>query len=164
MEFRIRKASHDDVPGIIGAHRRSIREVCCRDYTEEQVAVWSGRDFEESIWCEAIDTEEVEIVVNSTEEVFGFCHHGFFSDEKPRYEVKGLYLCPEVLGRGLGSRLASNAITCGGGAECDEIILYSTKTARAFYEYKGFSVVAESVFEIEGVKLPCIEMSMNLGQ
>ena len=162
MNFKIRRADHADAAGIIHAHRCSIREICSDDYTEEQIAIWSGRDFKEGIWHETIDKDTVEVIVDASEAVFGFCHHGYTSKEKKINEIKGLYLRPQALGKGFGSKLVSNAVDHSTANGCTSIILYSTKTAQPFYEYQGFSLIAERSIEMQGVKLPCLEMSMAL--
>jgi len=79
MNFKIRRGSHTDAAGIIDAHRCSIRKVCSDDYTEEQINVWSGRDFKEEVWREIMDKDTVEVIVDASEAIFGFCHHGYTS-------------------------------------------------------------------------------------
>jgi GNAT superfamily N-acetyltransferase len=162
MNCNIRSAAHADAAGIIRAHRRSIRELCGADYTAEQIAVWSGRDFSRQFWCDTMDVDAVEVVVDSAQQVRGFCHHGRPSEDSSCYEVMSLYLCPEVMGCGLGRRLMINATRQAKRHQCREIRLNSTMTARAFYTHLGFQIVAETAKEMQDVKIPCIAMSLPL--
>lgn len=43
--INIRRAQHKDALEIIDSHVRSIREICEKDYTPEQIEAWAGRNF-----------------------------------------------------------------------------------------------------------------------
>ena len=40
MNFIIRQARDEDALGIISVHVNSIRNVCAKDYTSEQIEAW----------------------------------------------------------------------------------------------------------------------------
>lgn len=103
MNYIIRRATHQDAKRIIEAHRRSIREVCSKDYNQEQIAGWSGRNFKEERWCQTIDKDFVWVISNDTQNIFGFGHLKFI--ENAQAEIAGFYFIPEVIGRGFGKQL-----------------------------------------------------------
>ena len=133
MSLFIRTACHEDADGMIKAHRISIREVCAKDYTVEQIDAWSGRDFKAKIWHQYMDKDAVSVVADEAVNIFGFCHHGTADEIQNKYELKGLYLTPDALGMGFGSKMVSDAISLAKKQGHDELFLYSTKTAVEFY-------------------------------
>ncbi|MCC5850882.1 MAG: GNAT family N-acetyltransferase [Verrucomicrobia bacterium] len=153
--FTIEPAKHSDAAGIIAAHVRSIREVCAKDYSVEQIAVWSGRDFQEYIWREAMDRDDVR-VVKSNETIVGFVHCRVVSETE--VVVEGFYLTPEAIGQGVGRELLSMIYEALSNRGIEVIRLQSTKTSVGFYRAMGFSTTCESVIEFSGVKLACFEM------
>lgn len=154
--FNIRRAQHSDAQSIINSHVRSIREVCSKDYTPEQIEAWSGRKFKAELWCQTIDRDYVWVIeVNS--EVRGFGQLAFLDDTTA--EVMGLYFTPEARGLGAGKKLLSvirdEAISKG----IKKLQLYATLTAKTFYESHGFKQIDGSCsIEMRGVQIPCYPM------
>ncbi len=160
MSYQIRRALHHDAKGIIATHRRSIRELCQRDYTEAQIAAWSGRDFKEERWHASIDKDMVWVIADTADNIFGFGHLEF-PDNKPA-RLAGLYFAPEVLGFGYGRKIVELM-----KAECRNksiftVDLLATKTAKRFYERMGFVQDGESTQApmgdqwIECFKMECV--------
>lgn len=160
MELNIRRARKEDATGIIGAHRRSIREVCSRDYTPEQIAAWSGRDFQEVRWHETMDRDIVWVVADASDNIYGFGHLKLITESA---ELMGLYFVPEAIGRGFGKKMIELM-----RKECDlkkikTISLTGTKTAKKFYEVAGFAQVGPmKEVSIGGIPIGVFQMQMGL--
>ena len=95
----IRRARYPDVRGIIQAHIKSIREICSKDYNEQQIKAWT-EGFKESIWQELMTKNHIWVADNN-ETICGFCHLNIYEEEAI---IKGLYLSPEVSGQGVGEK------------------------------------------------------------
>src|SRR5687768_6896034 len=69
----IRRAVPGDARAIHEAHMRSIREVCAKDYSEEQIRAWAGREFRQNERTAAITRDSVW-VVEAEGRVAGYAH------------------------------------------------------------------------------------------
>lgn len=155
--FYIRRALHSDASAIIDSHIRSIREVCSKDYTPEQIAAWSGRDFKIERWCETIDKDYVW-VVEVDSKVRGFGH--FSLKEGKVGEIRGLYFAPECRGLGAGKKLFKLIEDEAKRNDIVELQLNGTITAKPFYESCGFKQVGDACgLELGGVQIPCFFMN-----
>lgn len=160
--FTLRPARPEDAEGIIRAHVRSIREVCARDYTPEQIHAWSGRDFSADIWRETISHDQVWVVASQDDSVHGFGH---LTLKAPGLaEISGLYFAPEAMGHGLGRKMINLLVAAAMKHGARSLILQSTITAQGFYERLGFKPVPgpSSVTLQNGVALPCVPMEREL--
>jgi ribosomal protein S18 acetylase RimI-like enzyme len=156
----IRKAVHDDAPLIIQSHIRSIREVCLLDYTPEQIAAWSGRDFKVSRWCESIDRDQVWVISNEQREIFGFGHLMFPVDGEGY--VAGLYFVPEAKGLGFGQQMMGLILAEARKRQLKLIKLDGTKTALKFYLAAGFVAGESACVVMADQQIDCIKMQMHL--
>ncbi len=161
MEFEIRRAQHFDAAKIIESHRRSIREVCSKDYNQQQIAVWSGRNFRDEVWQQTMDTDFVWVISNSRNDIYGFGHLKIKLDKQA--VVAGLYFIPEVMGKGFGKKLIELIILECRQQGVKNVTLSSTITAKSFYEKMGFQCLGDlSSVEIGGEKIDCYEMKITL--
>lgn len=134
MSANVRRAKEGDERGIHDAHMKSIKEVCSKDYTQEQVNAWGGREFNYEGKRKLILNQYVWIVEKDNKiEGYGllFCSEGVA-------EIGGLYFTPEVLGQGYGKVIIDQIKEVAKSLGHKEIILSSTKTSKKFYEKQGF--------------------------
>jgi putative acetyltransferase len=160
MKVTIRRAIHTDSDDIIVAHVRSIRGLCSKDYTQEQIEAWAGRNFKASLWDQAIDRDFVW-VVEVDAKVLGFGHLALM-DEKTG-EVMGLYFTPELKGQGAGKKLLGIMKLEAQIHGIKELNLFATLTAKSFYQSQGFSQVSGDLsIEMRGIQIPCFPMKCFL--
>lgn len=62
MSAIVRKARYGHEQGIHNSHMTSIKEVCSKDYTPEQIATWGGRSFNLEQKRNLIDNHHVWVV------------------------------------------------------------------------------------------------------
>ena len=154
----IRRARHADAAGIITAHVRSIREVCSRDYRPEEIAAWSGRNFKEHIWHEAMD-RDIVWVLDADKSIQGFGHLRFKPER--RADIAGLYFVPEAIGQGFGRRLMSLIYDALEDQGVERAIVQATVNAEGFYRAMGFQAVQRATHEVDGVPIDCIDMEKH---
>lgn len=154
--INIRRAKHSDAHDIITAHVRSIREICAKDYTPEQIEAWAGRKFKPELWCQAMDRDYVWVVeLNS--QVKGFGHLAIMNENIG--EVMGLYFTPELRGLKAGKKLFSEMVEEARKHGVKKLELHATLTAKTFYESLGFhQVEGRCSVEMQGVDIPCFPM------
>jgi GNAT superfamily N-acetyltransferase len=136
-KFIIRSAQSGDEAGIHEAHMRSIREVCVKDHGEEEIRGWGNRPLGNR-WTDAIKTGHVW-VIESNGSIFGHAYIRIFEENgEKRAHVHGLYLTPEVAGRGYGTKLGQLMLDTAKNAGVKLVTLESTLTAHEFYKRLGF--------------------------
>jgi lipoyl(octanoyl) transferase len=153
----IRLATLDDAEGICAAHIASIREVCSRDYSPEQIEAWAGPKNAE-MYRKSLRDGNVIFVADEHGRIDGFIELDF-----QHREIRAFYLRKEAIGKGIGSELLSQGEQVFSSLGVEEIHLNSTLTSIRFYEARGFTNHGKMVFELpNGVGLECVRMSKRL--
>jgi GNAT superfamily N-acetyltransferase len=150
----VRPYQPGDEVGIAEAHRRSIHELCSKDYAPEQIADWGGARIKPERYVESITkNSEKFFVLDDSGTIGGFA--GWFGEE-----IQGFYMHPEYVGKGWGRKLFQVAETDFWQATQHPICtIISTITAKLFYEKMGYKVVSPYVRTFRsGVSLDCWKM------
>lgn len=162
-DVTIRRAEVADARDIHEAHMKSIREVCAKDYSGDDIAAWGGRPFDEAAWINSI-AEGGVWVLEADGRIEG---HGRLSvhdtaDGKIG-RVESLYLTPKVLGRGYGRRIMDCLLEDAEIAGVIRVDLDSTITSQNFYTRLGFlGEPGEHFIKIGGRAIRCFRMSKRL--
>ncbi len=133
----IRSARAGDESAIHEAHMRSIREVCVKDHGENEIKGWGNRPLGNR-WIDAIKKDHVW-VIEAGDRICGHAYIRVFKENgDARAHIHGLYLTPEVIGKGFGSKLAHLMLDTAKKAGVKRVTLESTLTAHEFYKKLGF--------------------------
>ncbi len=159
MHYVIRKSKMDDLDEVIEAHKRSILELCSRDYTEEQVNRWSDVNYSLQVWARSV-LHEFHWVVEVEGKVEGFCHAQIHEDG--RGEIAGLYFTRKIAGHGIGREILERAMDYIKSSGALEISITATISAKGFYEKMGFVEIEEKNVDVRGVSLVCFTMVMSV--
>lgn len=157
----IRKARPSDAAHIIVAHVRSIRELCSKDYTPEQIKAWAGRDFSTENWIRRM-VDSWLWVVEKDSFVEGVAFLRKETDEISFMDA--LYFTPAVTGLGLGKQMMKLVMQEARAQGFKSMKLEATLTSYKFYQKQGFvddpSCKEKRIFG--GVEIPCIAMKIDL--
>ena len=153
----IRKGKIEDKQQVNLAHKRSIREVCSKDYNEEQVRIWSDVTYDQEIWNRSIQND-IYYVLEKDGTIEGFIHGRVHPDNTG--EIMGLYFTPEVIGLGYGRKVFDLVMNDIKSSSPSRVIISGTKTARPFYEAMGFTVVEIKQSNIRGTMIETNEMEL----
>ena len=136
--IKIRRARREDAPSIHEAHMRSIREICAKDYSAEEIQGWGHRPYDESLRHKAIEQQLVWVLC-SDEIIEGYAHMSLIEKEGifSAY-IYGLYLSAQVAQQGWGKQMLQLMIEEARNFQACEIHLLSTVTAQNFYKKFGF--------------------------
>lgn len=133
----IRPATADDAIALCSVWRRSINEICDRDYDTAQRARWCENKTPENLALWTSDPDgRVLAAVASGGWVVGV---GYVRFKPARAEILGCYIVPEALGRGVGTALLMAMEQEARHRGAAVINLRSTTTARPFYLRHGFA-------------------------
>ena len=114
------------------AHKRSIREVCSKDYNPEQIEKWSDVTYTLDRWTNTV-TNECCYVIELDNEIHGVCHSKVHEDN--RGEIVGLYLTPEVIGIGVGRQIFEKCMDYIKGFNSKIVFINGTLTAKGCLLY-----------------------------
>lgn len=160
MKTEIRRARDQDAAFIPGVLSTSIKTICSKDYSHEEVEAWLRRSLTSAQWLDVIRRDEVWVVTNG-KSVLGFSHLAIMSETEG--EILGFYLTPPVLNLGLGRKLFLDMQAFAAGVGVKRLSLLSTLTARDFYLRMGFTPTGElEKHSMGGSLLPAYPMECRL--
>lgn len=163
IKYFIRRAKKEDALALHNAHMCSIREVCSKDHTPEEISGWGNRPFNEEQRIHAIENQSVWVVeINNLIE--GYAAIKFKEiDQEIHAHIFGLYLAPKALGQGIGKELLNLMIAEAKNNNVNRITLESTITAHRFYQKYGFVDYGEELkVNIGGSEVRCRPMEFIL--
>ncbi|HEY7689046.1 MAG TPA: GNAT family N-acetyltransferase [Dongiaceae bacterium] len=140
----LRAGTPEDGIAIRDLHEASIRAYGISAYSAEEVESWVGV-LEHHRYGEAMTREgEIFLLAVATDGALaGFC--SYKADE-----VVGLYVAPGLGRQGIGTALLAAAECAIVGNGHTKVRIGAALSARAFYEAKGYRVVADRVWKSRG--------------
>lgn len=161
----IRDAQETDADAIWRIHTGSIEKLCSTHYSKTDIEQWTRRQAPEK-YVNFIGQDDF-IVAICEGRVVGFGHMGACEDREKlvpsvELEVKGLYVSPEVVGRGVGRALFGELERRAVERGCRQLTVCSTLNAIPFYESCGFVVVKEVFHCVGGHSLRCKVLEKQL--
>ncbi|AZA85016.1 GNAT family N-acetyltransferase [Chryseobacterium lactis] len=151
----IRRGVESDLPGMKQLFAETITEICKKDYTPEQLQAWKSGVDNHQRW-EKVIKEQFVLIALSENKIVGFCtlDQGNYIDllfvhqnEQHHGIASGLYALMEE------EALRKNEVTLSADV---------SKTAKHFFEKKGFQVVKEQIVTVKGINLINYKMQKNI--
>lgn len=161
MEVDVREAEFDDIDSICSVTRTSIEKLAHESYTPEQISAWANAVTPELY---PIDSEETYFLVAEKDEcIIGL---GWMKTDSDEYlhasvdgEITGMYVSPDVAGRGVGTRLYNELELFATEQNVDSLGLWASLNAVPFYEDRGYTRVTDQTVEYQdGIEVSVLEM------
>ncbi|WP_049736066.1 GNAT family N-acetyltransferase [Rhizobium ecuadorense] len=146
----IRSYQPEDADATIEIFLRAVREVSSRDYSPAQIEAWAKVE-DRSLWAERRISRSAWIAEIDGEPVG-------FSDLTGDGCLDMMFVHPEFQGRGVASRLLSRVELEALRLGFKRIHTEASRTARPFFERKGFRVIARQTVEKRGQSLENFRM------
>jgi len=150
----IRAASHNDLREIQELFRGSVLNVCSRDYTEAQTAVWSAGSKNAEKWYNGISNQYFVLDVRS-------CGVAGFASLK-QSEIDLLYVHHKCQGQGIGKGLITHLENYARDHNVHEMVAFSSITARPFFEKLGFKTLLQQTVVLNSINLINYKMLKSL--
>ncbi len=155
--FTIRRATQEDREGIWRAHFGAVSETCATHYSPDVIRIWAG----------GLRPEKYEAAIRSSEFFVaeeGGAVVGFAELDRETGEVQGLYVSPEVAGRGVGRALLGKLEEIARARGLGSMHLTSSLNAVTFYERAGFVPTGTETRTLgPGVERASVKMLKKLG-
>jgi len=149
QDISLREAVLNDLPQIRLLFEETINAVCENDYSAKQLKVWSASFERNPLKWEKRLSDQYFIVAEIDGTIVGIA-----SLENDNY-IDVMYVHKDFQGKGIASVLLDHLLTRAGNTEISSDV---SKTARTFFERKGFEVVKENHLEIDGVPISNFRM------
>jgi len=142
LRVTIRPYNSDDLHATVDIFLRAIKEVSSRDYSPEQIAAWAKVDdlnawgaarFSRPTWIAVVDDQPVG-----------------FTDLTDSGLLDMMFVHPKFQGVGIASRLLARVESEAHAQGIKRIHTEASKTARPFFEKKGFVLVRAQRVEKRG--------------
>ena len=145
----IRRAQLNDAAALHSLHTAAVRTICSQAYAPEIVDGWlAGRS--PVGYRPPIERGDM-IVAEGASGILGF-------GEAVPGTIVGLYVRPDVAGRGIGSLLLRHLLTVACREPLQGVRVESTINASSFYERFGFREVHRTAVQRNNVYVPVVEM------
>lgn len=154
--FHLRPYEEKDLEEILGLFYGTVHQVCRRDYTEEQLWAWADGAPDREAWGRSLKAHET-VTAWLGESIAGF------GDLEGDY-LDRLYVHKNYQGLGIGSRIAGELEGRAVRAGKQRMITHASRTARPFFEARGYRVRKEQQVERKGVLLTNFLMEKELGR
>jgi len=146
VHMNIRRGNISDIDTLKTLYAGTIQNICCADYNEQQISVWSANEKDDSRWNK-VAREQTVIVAEDGNEITGFCtltNRGYIDLFFVHMDHQGKGIA-RVLYRELEKSAAEQGIL--------SLTADVSKTARPFFESMGFDLIAEQEVSLKDVAL-----------
>lgn len=152
MNLKLRQATLNDLEEIQHLFVTTIRDVCSKDYDSAQIEAWTCSVNNVDRWQSSL-TDQYFIVAELDETIVGF---GSLENGNNLFF---LYVHKDFQRKGIAHRLFEKLKAKSQELGFDTLTSDVSKTARPFFEAKGFKVVQENNVTVAEVSLVNYNMS-----
>jgi putative acetyltransferase len=151
MQVQIKVAEAKDLEPILTLFRECVLSVCRADYSEAQLTAWASASLNKERWIHKIQDQYFIIALNK-EIIVGF------ASLEGSDAIDLLYVHKDFQRSGVADALFSALCERAGKNGAKELRAEVSKTAKGFFERKGFNVIASQSVKRSGVELDNFQM------
>lgn len=139
-------------------HKASINTLCRSHYTPAQIEAWAEPKRPEHY--EPLIRDLTVFVMEEGDDIVAFA-----ALDSTAADIRALYVAPEVVGRGVGTRILDALEFEARRLAIPRLTVSATLNSIGFYAARGYSSTgaAENVLP-QGVSLPCVRMEKTLAR
>lgn len=146
MTLILRPAQIRNIQALQALYKSTIEQSCINDYTDEQIRVWAASALNDERWKKRIEGQYFLVAIIDNEIV------GFASLENQNY-IDMMYVHHHHLRKGIAGLLMDALEDEARKYQVKELHSNVSKTARPFFERRGFEVVKENWVKLNGVSI-----------
>lgn len=141
--MKLREYHASDCPELTRLFYDTVHSVCAGEYTPEQLDAWADGRPDLEAWDRSLSAHDT-LVAEEEGRILGF------GDMTAEGYLDRLFMHREAQGRGIASALCA---ALEGRCSAPEFTVHASKTARTFFQSRGYQVVREQQVERRGVLL-----------
>ena len=143
MKIDLRPYCTADLPALARLFYRTVHTVCAKDYTPQQLNAWASGSIDEAAWDASLRAHVTRIAEVGGEIV------GFGDMDETGY-LDRLYVAADWQKCGIATAIC-DALEAAVPSAC--YTTHASKTARTFFECRGYRVRYAQAVERRGVKM-----------
>ncbi|NCC70730.1 GNAT family N-acetyltransferase [bacterium] len=155
--MEIRKPKIEEAEEVSNLLINTIKNVNSKDHNLEQIESWLPSNSVERLKQKFTDNKRSIFVLVDKKEIMAYLC--MFLESKL---ITSLYVKHTEIGKGYGKKLLQFAEDFAKQNNLDELKLDSSTTAFNFYKSQAYIAIKESNHDLNGVKIPIIEMYKKL--
>ena len=141
--MKLREYRASDCPELTRLFYDTVHSVCAGEYTPEQLDAWADGRPDLKAWARSLSAHDT-LVAEEEGRILGF------GDMTAEGYLDRLFVHREAQGRGIASALCA---ALEGRCSAPEFTVHASKTARTFFQSRGYQVVRDQQVERRGVLL-----------
>ena len=141
--MHLRDYRSGDCPALIRLFRETVHAVCAGDYTPEQLDAWAPEDMDQPAWDRSFLAHRTLVAVEGGEII------GFADLDPATGYLDRLYVHRDHQRQGVAAALCDALEPLAPG----RVFTHASRTARPFFERRGYRVVRARQVERRGVTL-----------
>lgn len=153
--FEIRNGTLKDVAEMQDLFVKTVKNICCDDYTPEQIKVWISGIENTQRWISIVDSQALLVAEEASKII------GFISLESGNY-IDMLYIHTDYQRKGIAFRLFSEMENIAKQNNIKELYSNVSITAKPFFEKLGFVVIREQQVILKSIPLTNYKMIKTL--
>lgn len=150
--MKLRAYQSGDCPVLIRLFRETVHAVCAGDYAPAQLAAWAPEDIDQPVWDRSL-LLHTTLVAEEGGQIIGFGD----LDPATGY-LDRLYVHRNHQRQGVAAALCGALEPLAPG----RVFTYASRTARPFFERRGYRVIRARQVKRRGVSLDNYEMEKLL--
>ncbi len=153
--FTLRPFEEGDLDEVHRLFVGTVRTVCRREYTREQVEAWAPEGWDREAWRQSLLRHFTQVAVDGDGRIVGFADlDGGYLDR--------LYVHRDFQGQGAARALASALEAEAARSGQEVLVTHASRSARGFFERRGYQVKETRQVERLGVLLENYRMEKGL--
>lgn len=145
-QIEIRAVRESDLESILQVFKDSVWNISYEDYSREQLDAWASAAHDIQRWKDKIKLQYFIVAyVNGKLVGFGALENNDLIDL--------LYVHKNFQGSGVGTGILENLISIARSKGSNVLKAVVSKTARRFFEARGFAIAQEQSIQIKGIAL-----------
>jgi putative acetyltransferase len=151
--MKIRPAQTKDLNQICSLFKETVRTICIKDYSKQQIEAWSSAADNKIKWQEKIETQ-ISLVAEEDDKILGI------GSLKGGNYIDLFYVHKDFQGIGIATRILQELEN---KSSINESILYSdvSKTAKSFFEKHGYITIKQQNAIVKNVSMINYRMEKN---
>lgn len=156
INYRIRPLEEKDLYDMQNLFRSTVLNVNIKDYTKEEVEDWASCGDDIKHWKEILFNNQFIGAFDKQDNLIGY------SSMNKRGYMHSMFVHPDWQGKGVATQLLFEVEKIAKQHKVKEITSEVSKTARLFFEHKGYVVECEQKQQANRLKLTNYKMKKVL--
>ena len=153
--MEIRSYHLADLPAIVMLFRETVHRVAARDYSQAELDAWAPAEIDVAAWAERLADNHTRVAAEKNR-VLGF------AELAAGGHIEMLYVAADRQSEGIATQLLAHMETAAALRGLARLTTHASRTARPFFERRGFDLLSAQHVERQGIFIENFIMEKRL--